>query len=149
MQLVIDSRAQSFALVKDWLFKQLNQMTNKVQASEQKLFEFGQKHDFYCLEDKDNVTIKKYIELGGLLPRRNPNGSSKRPSTAKLRKKVPMPPQIATNPLIMNLRQDMVSESSKVSGMNRTYLPGNPHMQVERAKCLRFRGGWEERCSAS
>ena len=52
VQLVIDSRAQSFALVKDWLFKQLRQITNKVQASQKKLFEFGQKHDFYSLEDK-------------------------------------------------------------------------------------------------
>jgi len=67
MQLVIDSRAQSFTLVKDWLGKQLAQMTQKVQASQKKLFEFGQKHDFYALEDKDNVIIQKYIELSALL----------------------------------------------------------------------------------
>ena len=149
MQLVIDSRAQSFALVKDWLFKQLGQMTNKVQASEKKLFEFGQKHDFYSLEDKDNVIIHKYIEMGSLLTKAQSERLAKEALYRQIKEKGPDAPQIASNPLIMNLRQELVSENAKVSGMNRTYLPGHPHLQVEQARVGRSRGGWEGRCSAS
>ena len=140
MQLVIDSRAQSFALVKDWLFKQLGQMTNKVQASQKKLFEFGQKHDFYSLEDSDNVIIHKYIEMGSLLTKAQSERLAKEALYRQIKEKGPDAPQIASNPLIMNLRQELVSENAKVSGMNRTYLPGHPHLQVEQARAGEIKG---------
>ncbi len=140
MQLVIDSRAQSFALVKDWLLKQLGQMTSKVQDSQKKLFAFGQKHDFYSLEDKDNVIIHKYIEMGSLLTKAQTERLAKEAMYREIKEKGPDAPQIANNPLIMNLRQELVSETAKNSGMNRTYLPGHPHLQVEEAKVAELKG---------
>lgn len=145
MQLVIDSRAQSFALVKDWLGKQLGQMTQKVQASQKKLFEFGQKHDFYSLEDKDNVIISKYIELGALVTKAESERLAKEALYRQIKEKGPDAPAITNNPLIMNLRQEQVAQNSKVSGMDRTFLDDHPHMQVEKAKLadLRRRLGGE------
>lgn len=140
MQLVIDSRAQSFALVKEWLFKQLGQMTDKVQASQKKLFEFGQKHDFYSLDDKDNVIIHKYIEMGGLLTKAQSERLAKEAQYQQIKAKGPDAPVITNNPLIMNLRQELVSQNAKVSGMNRTFLPGHPHLQVEQAKMSELQG---------
>ena len=140
MQVVIDSRAQSFALVKDWLGKQLQQMTTRVQDSQKKLFEFGQKHDFYSLEDKDNVTIHKYIEMGELLTKAQSERLAKEALYKQVKDKGPDAPAITNNPLIMNLRQEMVSQTAKVSGMNRTFLPGHPHLQVEHAKLSELQG---------
>ena len=140
MQLVIDSRAQSFNLVKDWLSKQLDQMTNKVQASQKKLFEFGQKYDFYALEDKDNIVIHKYIEMGELLTKAQSERLAKEALYRQIKEKGPDAPFIASNPLIMNLRQEVVSQTAKVSGMNRTFLPGHPHLQVEQAKLTELQG---------
>jgi succinoglycan biosynthesis transport protein ExoP len=140
MQVVIDSRAQSFSLVKDWLGKQLQQMTTKVQDSQKKLFEFGQKYDFYSLEDKDNVTIHKYIEMGELLTKAQSERLAKEALYKQVKEKGPDAPAITNNPLIMNLRQEMVSQTAKVSGMNRTFLPGHPHLQVEHAKLSELQG---------
>jgi succinoglycan biosynthesis transport protein ExoP len=134
MQLVIDSRAQSFSLVKDWLGKQLEQMTQKVQASQKKLFEFGQKHDFYALEDKDNVIIQKYIELSALVTKAESERLAKEAQYRQIKEKGPDAPAITNNPLIMNLRQELVAENAKASGMDRTFLADHPHMQVEQAK---------------
>jgi succinoglycan biosynthesis transport protein ExoP len=145
MQLVIDSRAQSFTLVKDWLGKQLEQMTQKVQASQKKLFEFGQKHDFYSLEDKDNVIIQKYIELSALVTKAESERLAKEALYRQIKEKGPDAPAVTNNPLIMNLRQELVGQNAKVSGMDRTFLSEHPHMQVEKAKLadLRRRLGGE------
>jgi capsular exopolysaccharide synthesis family protein len=140
MQLVIDSRTQSFTLVKEWLGKQLQQMGDKVQASQKKLFEFGQKHDFYAMEDKDNVIIKKYIELSALLTKAQSERMAKEAQYRQIKEKGPHAPQVTNNPLIMNLRQEMAAQTAKVSGLDRTFLPGHPTMQAEQANLKALRG---------
>lgn len=140
MQLVIDSRTQSFVLVKEWLGKQLQQMADKVQASQKKLFEFGQKHDFYALEDKDNVIIQKYIELSGLLTKAQSERMAKEALYRQIKEQGPDAPLVTNNPLIMNLRQELAAQNAKVSGLTRTLLPGHPEMQTERASLSELRG---------
>jgi succinoglycan biosynthesis transport protein ExoP len=140
MQLAIDSRNQSFSLVKDWLGKQLQQMADKVQQSQKKLFEFGQKHDFFALEDKDNVIIQKYIELNALLTKAQSERMVKEAQYRQIKEKGPDAPVITNNPLIVTLRQELVGQTAKVSGLDRTFLPGHPEMQVERAKLGELRG---------
>jgi len=140
MQLAIDSRNQSFSLVKEWLGKQLQQMADKVQTSQKKLFEFGQKHDFFALEDKDNVIIQKYIELSALLTKAQSERMAKEAQYRQIREKGPDAPVITNNPLIIALRQELVGQTAKVSGLDRTFLPGHPEMQVERAKLGEIRG---------
>ncbi len=140
MQLVIDSRAQSFSLVKEWLKKQLAQMADKVQASQKKLFEFGQKHDFYALEDKDNVIIQKYIELSSLVTKAQSERLAKEALYRQIKENGPDAPAVTNNPLIMNLRQELVAQTAKVSGIDRTFLPGHPQMQVEQARMRELQG---------
>jgi len=140
MQLVIDSRTKSFTLVKEWLGKQLQQMADKVQASQKKLYEFGQKHDFYALEDKDNVIIQKYIELSGLLTKAQSDRMAKEALYRQIKEKGPDAPLVTNNPLIMNLRQELAAQTAKVSGLTRTLLPGHPEMQTERASLSELRG---------
>lgn len=140
MQLAIDSRSQSFTLVKDWLEKQLHQLAGKVQTSQKKLFEFGQKHDFYAMDDKDNVIIQKYIELSALLTKAQSERMAKEAQYRQIKEKGPDAPLITNNPLIMNLRQELVAQTAKVSGLNRTFLPGHPEIQVERASLAELRG---------
>ena len=140
MQLVIDSRTQSFTLVKEWLGKQLQQMADKVQASQKKLFEFGQKHDFYALEDKDNVIIQKYIELSGLLTKAQSERMAKEALYKQIKEKGPDAPLVTNNPLVMNLRQELAAQTAKVSGLTRTLLPEHPQMQTAQASLAELRG---------
>lgn len=140
MQLAIDSRNQSFVLVKDWLEKQLSQMAEKVQVSQRKLFEFGQKHDFFALEDKDNVILQKYLELNALLTKAQSERLAKEAMYRQIKEKGPDAPLITNNPLVMNLRQELVTQTAKVSGLHRTLLPGHPELQVEQARLGEIRG---------
>jgi polysaccharide biosynthesis transport protein len=144
MQLVIDSRSQSFALVKDWLGKQLGQMADKVQASQKKLFEFGQQHDFYAMEDKDNTIVQKYIELSGLLTKAQSERMAKNAIYQQIKEKGPDAPAVTNNQLIMTLRQNLAAQTAKVAGLNRTFLPGHPEMQVEQANLAGLRGRLQE-----
>jgi exopolysaccharide transport family protein len=140
MQLAIDSRNQSFTLVKEWLENQLSQMAQKVQLSQKKLFEFGQKHDFFALEDKDNVILQKYLELSALLTKAQSERLAKEAQYRQIKEQGPDAPLITNNPLIMNLRQELVNQTAKVSGLNRTLLPGHPELQVEKAKLGEIQG---------
>ena len=72
LYLLIDRRNESFALVRNWLNDQLNEMAGKVQETQKKLYKFGQKTDIYMTHDKaggdqDNVIVQKFIDLSSLL----------------------------------------------------------------------------------
>lgn len=134
VQLAIDKRTESFSLVKEWLEKQLQTLAGRVQDSQQKLYEFGQKSDFFALEDKDNVIIQKYIELNGLLTKAQSERMAKEAQYRQIEEKGPEAPLITNNPLILALRQEMVSQTAKTASLKKIYLSGHPEMQAETAK---------------
>ena len=140
MQLSIDRRSDSFVLVKEWLERQLSQLAEKVQGTQKKLFEFGQKADFFALEDKDNVIVQKYIELSNLITKAQSERMAKEANYQQINEKGPDAPLITNNPLILNLRQELVGQDAKVASMRKVFLPGHPEMQVEKAKLQEMRG---------
>jgi succinoglycan biosynthesis transport protein ExoP len=140
VQLAIDRRSESFSLVKEWLEKQLQQLAQRVQDSTRKLYEFGQKSDFFALEDKDNVIIQKYIELNGLLTKAQSERMAKEAQYRQIEEEGPEAPLITNNPLILALRQEMVAQTAKVASLRRIYLPGHPEMQAENARLQELRG---------
>ncbi|MDI6854549.1 MAG: polysaccharide biosynthesis tyrosine autokinase [Deltaproteobacteria bacterium] len=140
VQLAIDKRTESFSLVKEWLEKQLHSLAARVQDSQQKLYEFGQKSDFFALEDKDNVIIQKYLELNGLLTKAQSERMAKEAQYRQIEEKGPEVPLITNNPLILALRQELVSQTAKTASLKRIYLPGHPEMQAETAKLHELQG---------
>lgn len=140
VQLAIDKRSESFSLVKDWLEKQLHSLANRVQESQQKLYKFGQKSDFFALEDKDNVIIQKYIELNGLLTKAQSDRMAKEAQYRQIEEKGPEAPLVTNNPLILALRQELVSQTAKTASLKKIYLPGHPEMQAETARFHELQG---------
>ncbi len=143
MQLAIDSRSQSFILVKEWLEKQLQQMADRLQTSTRRLFDYGRKADIFVMEGsggKDNVVFHKYIELGGLLTKAQSERLAKEAVFRQLTEKGPDAPPITTHPLIANLRQEYVAQNAKVASLSRIFLPGHPEMQAETAKLRELTG---------
>ena len=140
VQLAIDRRTESFSLVKEWLEKQLQNLAGRVQDSQRKLYEFGQKSDFFALEDKDNVIIQKYIELNGLLTKAQSERMAKEGQYRQIEAEGPDAPLVTNNPLILALRQEMVAQTAKTASLKRIYLPGHPEMQAEAAKLQELRG---------
>jgi polysaccharide biosynthesis transport protein len=66
MKLAIDRRNESYEMVREWLDDHLNQLERKLQASQKKLYAFGQQAEFFSMDDKDNIIIRKFIELSDL-----------------------------------------------------------------------------------
>jgi len=133
MYLSIDRRNESFNLVRTWLDRQLQEMADKVQAAQKKLYKFGQKTDIYTLEDKDNVIVQKFIDLSGLLTKAQAEKMAKEAQHRQIQEQGPNAPLIVNNPLVAQLRQQVVVQQAKVMSLQKVFLPGHPEMQAEQA----------------
>jgi capsular exopolysaccharide synthesis family protein len=138
MYLSIDRRNESFALVRKWLDKQLQEMATKVQEAQKKLYKFGQKTDIYTLEDKDNVVVQKFIDLSGLLTKAQADKMAKEAQFQQIKDKGPDAPLIVNHPLVASLRQQLVAQQAKVSAMQKVYRGGHPDLQAEQANLAEF-----------
>jgi len=140
MNLSIDRRNESFALVRKWLDNQLGKMAGKVQAAQKKLYKFGQKTDIYTLDDKDNVIVQKYVDLSALLTKAQAEEMAKEAQYQQIKDKGPDAPVIVNNPLVAALRQQEVTEQAKVSAMRKVFRAGHPELQAEIANLAEVKG---------
>ena len=139
MYLSIDRRNESFALVKRWLSKQLREMAAKVQEAQKKLYKFGQKTDIYASEDKDNVVVQKFIDLSSLLTKAQAEKMAKEAQFNQIKEEGPNSSLIVNNPLIAALRQQLVSQETKISALKKVYRSEHPEMLAEQANLAELR----------
>jgi polysaccharide biosynthesis transport protein len=133
MYLSIDRRNESFALVRKWLDKQLQEMAGKVQEAQKKLYKFGQQTDIYTTEDKDNVVVQKFIDLSSLLTKAQAEKMGKNAQYQQIKDKGPNAPLIVNHPLVAALRQQVVVQQGKVSALQKVFRGDHPDLQAERA----------------
>ena len=126
MYLSIDRRNESFALVRKWLDKQLQEMAAKVYEGQKKLYKFGQQTDIYTSEDKDNVIVRKFIDLNALLTKAQAEKMAKEAQYQQIKDNGPNAPLIVNNALVSSLRQQLVAQQAKVSSMQKVFLSGHP-----------------------
>ncbi len=148
MYLLIDRRNESYTLVRNWLNNQLNEMAEKVHEAQKKLYKFGQKTDIYTLDDQvnlspgiamssgqsGNVVYQKFMDLSALLTKAQSETAAKKAQFEQLKSQGTNAPLVVNNPLIVALRQELVVQQAKVSGLDRVYLKGHPELQAESAK---------------
>jgi capsular exopolysaccharide synthesis family protein len=133
MFLSIDRRNESFTLVRKWLGKQLHDMAAKVQEAQKKLYKFGQQTDTYSLEEKDNVVVQKFIDLGGLLTKAQAEKITKEAQYQQIKFKGPDAPLIVNHPLVAQLRNQLVGQQAKVSALQKVYRGEHPELLAEQA----------------
>jgi succinoglycan biosynthesis transport protein ExoP len=134
MRFSMQTRQQSYSLIKKWLEGELNQLGVKVEDSEKKLFEHGKQKDFYSLEGSQNVIVKKYIELSMLLTKAESERSIKEAQFKQIREKGVDSPLIINNVLIQKLREEAIVQEAKVASLNKMYDTNFPQLQAETAK---------------
>ncbi len=139
MNLSIDRRNESFALVRKWLDKQLQEMALKVQEAQKKLYAFGQQTDIYTLDDKDNVVVQKFLDLSSLLTKAQAERLAKEAQFKQIREKGPDAPFIVNHPLVAKLREQAVAQQAKVSALLKIYRRDHPELQAEQANLLELR----------
>jgi capsular exopolysaccharide synthesis family protein len=133
MQFEIDCKNQSFAHIKFWLEKQLEQLGQKVEGSQRRLYESGEAGEILSPEDKDNVIIQRYIELSGLLTKAGADRIVKEALYHEVKANGAGATPITNNPLVMGIRQEIARESAKVESLQKIYLPDHPKLQAEKA----------------
>jgi capsular exopolysaccharide synthesis family protein len=140
MRLAINRREDSYSLVREWLDGQLKTYSHKVQVSQKKLYDFGQQADFFSLDDKENLIMQKYVELGNLLTKAQSDRLSKEAQFRQIQEKGADSPPITNNPLIIALRQELATQEAKAAGLGTILLAGHPDLQVEQARLKEIRG---------
>ena len=134
MKMAMQTRQESFAVITKWLEGELNQLATKVEDSEKKLIEHGKEKDFYSLEGRDNVIVKKYIELSMLLTKAEADRSSREAQVKQIQEKGADSPAITNNFLIQKLREETIAQEAKVASMNKIYDANFPQLQVRDGK---------------
>jgi polysaccharide biosynthesis transport protein len=133
MQFEIDAKSQSFAQIKRWLGQQLTQLGSKVEGSQQKLYQYGQNGEILSPEEKDNIVVQKYVELNGLLTKASAERMAKEAQYRQIEAKGAAASPITNNPLVMDLRKQISTETGKVASLQKIYLPNHPTFMAEAA----------------
>jgi polysaccharide biosynthesis transport protein len=134
MKFAMETRQQSFAMVKEWLGGQLDHLVAKLEDSEKKLYEHGKQKDFYSLEGKQNVIVTKYTELSMLLTKAESERSIKEAQFKQIKEKGVDAPLITNNSLIQKLREEAITQEARVASLNKIYDTNFPQLQAEQAK---------------
>jgi polysaccharide biosynthesis transport protein len=130
----METRGQSYAMIKEWLESELQKFATKVEESERKLYEHGQQKDFLSLEGKDNVIVTKYVELSAMLTKAQASRTQKEAQYKQIKTKGLDAPLIINNLLVQKLREEAISQEAKVQSMGKIYDINYPPFRVEQAK---------------
>lgn len=133
VQFEIDAKNQSFAQIKRWLGQQLTQLGDKVEASQRTLYKYGENGEILSPEEKDNVVVQKFVELNGLLTKASTERIAKEAQYRQIEAKGIAASPITINPLVMDLRKQISTESAKVASLKKIYLPNHPTFMAEAA----------------
>lgn len=133
LQFSMETRQQSYKLIKEWLENELHQLASKVEASEQKVYDHGKKKDFLALEGEDNVIVKKFVELNKVLTTAQSEKQARAAQYQQIKEKGVDSALIVNNPLIQKLREDKITQEAKISNIQKTYGKNYPQLQAEQA----------------
>ncbi len=146
LKLSMNTRRQSYAMLKEWLNGELTRLGKKLEISEQNVYVDGQKKDNLSLEDNQyNVIVQKYVELSRALTAAQSERAEKESQYRQLMEKGTDAPLITNNPLIIQLRQQLIALESQSSGSGAILGSRHPERRAELAKIkdLRDRLGYE------
>jgi capsular exopolysaccharide synthesis family protein len=142
LQLVNSSRRQANSLLREWLEEELTRLGNKLEISERNLYAHGQMKDFLSLETgSENVIIHKYIELSRLLTIAQSEKAAKEAQLRHLTDQGSHTLLIANNPLVLQLRQQVIEIEGRVAADSKIFGPKYPQQEAmkERVKELHRR----------
>ena len=138
----METRRQSYTLIKEWLENELLQLASKVESSEKKIYANAKNKDYLIFEGEkgeENVIIQKYVEVNRVLTSAEAERTQKEAQYEQLRKKGDNAAIIVNNPLLMKLREDIIAQEAKVSSIGRLFGKNYPQLQAEQAQLNELR----------
>lgn len=140
LRFAMETRQQSYAMINEWLEAELSKLAGRVESSQRRINDYGKAHDFLALEGDDNVIVKKFVELNRLLTTAQSDRMVKEAQYQQIQEKGSDAPLIINNPLIMQLRQDLINQEAKISGIKKIFGTNYPKLQAENANLAELRG---------
>ena len=125
----LESRFIATQQAKEWLTGQLDDLKAKVERADEALQTFGSKHDIISLDEKENVTMQRLIDLNDALTK----AESERMAKEALYKQTKdrnsdSLPSILENKLIMDLKQAYIQLEAQYMKLSETFKPEYPEM---------------------
>ncbi len=139
MKFSMDTRQQSFELIKNWLEGELQTLATKVQDSEMKLYGHAQNKGILGAEGKDNVIMGKYVELNQLLTKAQSERMIREAQFEQIKAKGMDAPLITNNVLIQKIREQAIAQEAKVKSLRKIFGDNYPQLQAERGKLQELR----------
>jgi capsular exopolysaccharide synthesis family protein len=133
LQFSMETRQQSFAMIRLWLESELSTLAGRVETSQRRIYEHGRTNDYLALEGEDNVVVKKFVELNRLLTTAQAERMAKDAQVQQIRQKGAEAPLVLNNPLVLKLRGDMIGQEATVSGTKKLFGKNYPKVQTETA----------------
>jgi polysaccharide biosynthesis transport protein len=139
LQFSMETRQQSYAMIRLWLQSELSTLAGKVESSQRRMYDHGRANDYLALEKEDDVVVKKYVELNRLLTTAQAERMAKDAQVQQIQQKGAEAPLVLNNPLVLKLRQDMISQEATVSGTKKLFGKNYPKLQAENANLEELR----------
>jgi len=139
LQFSMETRQQSFAMIRVWLESELSSLAGKVETSQRRIYDHGRANDYLSLEGEDNVIVKKFVELNRLLTTAQAERMAKDAQVQQIRQKGAEAPLVLNNPLVLKLRQDMINQEATVSSTKKLFGKNYPKLQAENASLAELR----------
>jgi capsular exopolysaccharide synthesis family protein len=139
LKLCMNTRQQSFAMLRDWLDGELVRQGRKLEISEQNAIADGQKGDFLGVDMSDektaqlNVVLQKYVQLGSLLTKAQSEKAAKEALYKQISEKGADAPVITDNLLIQKLREQLIGIQGQASGTGQVFGAKFPDQKVAMA----------------
>ncbi|MFZ2446360.1 MAG: polysaccharide biosynthesis tyrosine autokinase [Syntrophobacteraceae bacterium] len=146
LKLAMATRQQSYVMIKEWLDGELTRLGKKLENSETSVFALGQQNDFLSMEEGQfNVVVQKYVDLGKLLTTAQSERAGKEAQYRQIVEKGADAPLITGNPLIQNLRNQLIGLEGQISGSSQIFGDKYPERKATSATIneLRQRIGQE------
>ncbi|MGC8493795.1 MAG: GumC family protein [Syntrophobacteraceae bacterium] len=129
------TRQKSFAMLRDWLDKQLVKTGGNLETSEKQTIAAGQKGEAMGvgMSDKSlgaNVVIQKYVQISRLLTTAQAKLATKKALYEQIEEKGTDAPVIINNPLIAGLRGQLIAAESQTTGSGQVYGPNFPAQKI-------------------
>ena len=129
LQFSMETRQQSFAMIRLWLESELSTLAGKVESSQRRIYDHGRANDYLALEGEDDVVVKKYVELNRLLTTAQAERMAKDAQVQQIQQKGAEAPLVLNNPLVLKLRAGYDQSGSQGLGHKKAFrekLPQTP-----------------------
>ncbi|MBP1712202.1 MAG: putative Protein-tyrosine kinase [Deltaproteobacteria bacterium] len=126
----LETRFTATEKAKEWLTRQLEDLKGKVERADETVQAFGSKHDIISLEEKENVTMQRLMELNEALAKAEAERMAKEALYRQTKdQSFETIPVILENKLIQDLKQTHIQLEAQYLQLSEKFKPEYPEMK--------------------